>query len=437
MLVPPVSQEVPKEIGFVPKSKSRWKWWLGAVFAILVFWSGCFWAAKWIGTSALEKGSLPVAKKALAWANFLWPLSPTTELTLAKACRLSRDYGEAEIHLNRCLKLWNGANEDVQIEFLLIRTATGEVDESSWHLMSYVDQNHPRSYEIMEWITSAYLQRLKYGPAYAMLNRMQALAPEKALPYYWRGWVLERMDNPAEAKVNYLKALEVDPSLVQVRLRVGEILLEDNRPEESVPYLEGLYAEFPSRSDIQARLGQLRFIQGRWPEARKLLESALPEMENDSPLLLHLARLDLQEDRPAEAETLLRRILKNDPTDTEAQFSLASALQNQGRLEESKVALEDYKKKKQTLQIANDMLKDEAQHPSRKAQTAYEIGKVLIEIGRKQLGMYWLEQALDRDPNHGPTHALLAEQYALKGDQARADIHRKKSLIGEKKPASP
>ncbi len=432
MLAPSVSHDSQKENGVAPKSKVSWKLFLGAFIAILIMWSGGFWSAKIIGMSSLEKRSLAEAKVAFGWANFLWPWSPSVELAQAKTCRLSRNFGEAETHLNRCLKLWNGANQDVQIEFLLIRTATGEVDESSWHLMSYVDQNHPRSYEIMEAITAAYLQRLKYGPAYAMLNRMQILAPEKALPYYWRGWVLERMDNPAEAKVNYLQALEVDPSLVQVRLRVGEILLEDNRPDESVPYLEGLYAEFPSRPDIQARLGQLRFLQGRWTEARQLLESALPEMENDSPLLLHLARLDLQEDRPAEAETLLNRILKNEPTDTEAQFSLASALQNQGRLDEAKAALKLYQQKKQSLQIANDMLKDEAQHPSRKPQTAYEIGKVLIEIGRKQLGVYWLEQALDRDPNHGPTHALLAEQYALKGDQARSEIHKKKSLKSEK-----
>ena len=432
MLAPSVSQDTQKENGSAPKSKVGWKWFLGVSIGVLILWSGGFWTAKILGMSSLEKGSPFEAKKALAWANFLWPYSPSTELALAKSCRLLRDFAESENHLNRCLKLWNGANEDVQIEFLLIRTATGEVDESSWHLMSYVDQNHPRSYEIMEAITAAYLQRLKYGPAYAMLNRMQILAPEKALPYYWRGWVLERMDNPSEAKVNYLKALEVDPSLLQVRLRVGEILLEDNRPDESVPYLEGLYAEYPSRPDIQARLGQLRFLQGRWTEARQLLESALPEMENDSPLLLHLARLDLQEDRPAEAETFLKRILKNEPTDTEAQFSLATALQNQGRLDEAKAALELYKYKKQSLQMANDMLKEEAQHPSRKPQTAYEIGKILIEIGRKQLGMYWLEQALDRDPNHGPTHALLAEQYALKGDQARSEIHKKKSLKSEK-----
>ena len=433
MLAPPISRESQESPPTPQTAKAgRWKRWVGIALGISALWGTGFWTASAIGMSSLEKGSPQDARKALAWANFFWPWSPSTELAQAKACRLTRDYGEAETHLNRCLKLWNGANEDVQIEFLLIRTATGEVDESSWHLMSYVDQNHPRSYEIMESITAAYLQRLKYGPAYAMLNRMVLLAPEKALPYYWRGWVLERMDNPAEAKVNYLKALEIDPSLVQVRLRVGEILLEDNRPDESIPYLEGLYAEYPSRPDIQARLGQLRFLQGRWTEARQLLESALPQMENDSPLLLHIARLDLQEDRPAEAEGFLRRILKNDPTDTEAQFSLASALQNQGRLDEAKVALEEYKRKKQTLQLANDMLKDEAQHPSRKPQTAYEIGKVLIEIGRTQLGMYWLEQAIDRDPNHAPTHALLAEQYALKGDQARAEIHKKKSLKSDK-----
>ncbi len=414
MLVVPPSNPVFVKQASEPISQKKWKWVVIGLFFLGLLWSGSFWASRWLGLEALHRGSFPFAKRALTLANWLWPISHGNQLALATACRRNQDYSEAEKHLNQCLKLEGGANEDVQIEFLLMRTATGEVDESSWHLMGYVDQNHPRSYEIMEAITGAYLRRLKYGPAYALLNRMVELAPEKALSYFWRGWVLERMDNPGEAKTNYLLAMERDPSLVQVKLRLGEILLEDNRPEEAVPYLESLYTDFPGRADVQARLGQLRFLQGRWSQARELLESALPRLENDPSLLIHLARLDLQEDRPVEAEVFLRRILKNDPTDTEAQFSLVASLQSQGRVPEAKMALDEYKIKKKNLEMANNMLKDEAQHPSKSAQTAYEIGKVLLEIGRTSLGTYWLDQALLRDPTHAPSKALLDKQNSLK-----------------------
>ena len=427
MLVVPSTPPICLKPAPAPFLKRYWKGLVFVGFFLGLLWSGCFWTSRYLGLEALRQGSLPFAKSALGLANWLWPFSHSNQLALATVCRRNKDYAEAERHLNQCLKLEGGANEDVQIEFLLMRTATGEVDESSWHLMGYVDKNHPRSYEIMESITAAYLRRLKYGPAYALLNRMVELAPENALSYFWRGWVLERMDNPGEAKTNYLLALERDPSLVQVKLRLGEILLEDNRTEEAVPYLESLFGDFPNRPDVQARLGQLRFLQGRWPQARELLEAALPQLENDPALLIHLGRLDLQEDRPVEAEVLLRRILKNDPTDTEAQFSLVASLQSQGRVEEAKSALDEYKIKKKNLEKANNMLKDEAMHPSKSAQTAYEIGKVLLEIGRTSLGTYWLEQALVRDPSHAPSLALLAQQNAIKRDAPQADFPGKKN----------
>lgn len=409
-----------------PKKSSKW-WILGGLTLLFVLWPLCFWASLLIGKYELHKNHPDRAVFWLAGACRIWPWSYDAHLEAARALRQTHQYSLAESNLNDCLKLRGGASEDVQIEFLLMRVETGETDDPSWHLMKYVDQEHPKSYEIMEALARAQMHRLKYGPAYAMLNRMITLQPDRALAYYWRGWVLERMDNAGEAKNNYIKALELDPSITAVRLRLGEILMEDNRPDEAIPFLESLYADFPDNPEINARLGQLRFLQGKWPEARPLMEKALSSMENDSPLLLHLARLDLQEGKPAEAEVWLSRILKNDPTDTEAQFSLITAYQALGKTTEAKKALEDYKEKKITLDRANKMLKDEANHPSQSADTAFEIGKLMKDIGRVGLGIYWLEQALTRDALHKPTHLLLAEYYDQNGDSKRASFHRAKA----------
>lgn len=410
------------------KTKSGfWLWRLGLLACFLVLtWVGAFFSLLALGQSALSRNEWNRAEIYLEWATTLWPPSFQAHLGAAKACRLLGQYSRAENHLNQCLK-WRGSSEDTQIEFLLMRTATGEADEASWHLMKYVDQGHARSYEIMENLARAYMHRLQYGPAYAMLNRMVSLEPERALGYYWRGWVLERMDNPEESKENYLKALEIDPDITAVRLRLGEILLEDNRPEEAAPHLEVLFSQSPENPEIQARTGQLRFLQGKWAEARQLLEKALPAMSNDAPLLLHLARLDIQEGQAEKAEGLLERILKNDPSDTEAQFALVTAYQAQGKPDQAKTAMKLYQEKKESLNRANAMLKEEAQKPSQSAETAFEIGRLLLEIGRTSLALYWLDQALVRDPQHKPTHKLLAEFHEKNGDPQKAASHRQKA----------
>src|SRR5262249_161205 len=160
-------------------------------------------------------------------------------------------------------------------------------------------------------------------------------------PYSWRAWVLERMNNPRKAMEDYQRALERDPDLFQARLRVAEMLLEDNDPLGALPHLERLRKQDPDSGAGTARRGQGplrpgdgRVGRGKREEARRLLEAAYEEMPDDAPLLIHLAKLDLQ-DRPARAERWLRRVLELDPTETDARFSLATALRLQGRLEEA------------------------------------------------------------------------------------------------------
>src|SRR5205085_4929 len=126
--------------------------------------------------------------------------------------------------------------------------------------------------------------------------------PDAAEPLHWRGWVLERVNDSKSALKDYLRALELDPDLASVRLRVAEMYLEDNNPVEALPHLERLRREAPDRADVLARLGQCRFLQGDLAAARRLLEAAREKLPDDAPLLIHLAKLDLEEDRPARAE---------------------------------------------------------------------------------------------------------------------------------------
>ena len=56
---------------------------------------------------------------------------------------------------------------------------------------------------------------------------------------------------------------------------------------------------------------------------------------------------------------------------------------------------------------------------------AYELGKLNLELGNDDVALYWLNKvALVRDPNHKPTHALLADYYEKKGDKKEAEMQR-------------
>jgi tetratricopeptide (TPR) repeat protein len=279
------------------------------------------------------------------------------------------------------------------------------------------------------------MHRFRYKPAFGCLSRWIELQPDNAKPHHWRGWVLERLNNPKRAKDDYERALELDPSLLAVRLRVVEMFLEDKQIPETVPHLEILYRQAPTDARVRARLGMCRFHQGQTKEARQLMEAALVEMPNDAPLLISLANLDLQEGQAVESERKFRLVLGADPFDTEALFGLASALQFQNRTTEAAAVLADHERKRALVTRANALLKDVADSPTATANNYAELGDLFLQMGQDKVGLYWLDRALERDPANTRAHRILADHYTGKGDRTRAAAHRQQ--IREPAPAPP
>ncbi len=384
---------------------------------------------------ALQDGKAADARKHLECCLWVWPRSQQVHLVSARAARITGDFEAAETHLNRCLKLGQGATQAIQLEFLLLRAQTGEADDVAVTLLEYIDNNTEERALILQTLARAFMHHLRYGPAYVCLSRWIELQPALSRPYYWRGWVLERLNNSDGAMKDYLRALELEPGSLMIRLHVAEMYLADNKPLDAVAHLERLRQQAPDRADVRARLGQCRYLQGQSDEARRLLEAAVRELPDDLPLLLHLAKLDLQEGKAIDAERRLRHIIKLDIAYSEAHYNLASALQMQNRLDEAKEALAQYTKYRTTLEQANKLLRHEAQHPSNDPAIATEIGSLLLQIGHERSGTYWLDQALLRDPNHQPAHRAFAEFFDSKGLADKAALHRRRLNEPEKKAA--
>jgi hypothetical protein len=108
----------------------------------------------------------------------------------------------------------------------------------------------------------------------------------------------------------------------------------------------------------------------------------------------------------------------------EAKFVLVTALRTQGRDAEADAELADYNRQRVELERVDSLLLAEAKAPSRDPQVAYEIGALLLRIHREPQGIHWLTEALDRDPNHRPSHRLLAEYFETHGEPDRAAVHR-------------
>jgi type IV pilus assembly protein PilF len=313
----------------------------------------------------------------------------------------------------------------VQLEYLLLRVQTGDVDRAAGPLLEAADNGHPEAQLILSTLAVAYMNNLRYRPAYGCLSRWIELQPDAAKAYQYRGWVLERMNRRKDALADYHKALDIDPDLVPVRIQLAQVLLEDNQLPEALPHLERLYRQVPDDPLVQARLGMARYQQGQMDEARRLMEAAAARLSYDPALHIQLARLDLNEGRAEDAEKRLRDVLKADPSDTEALFALYQAVQAQGRTKEADAIWAQCRQARAVLDRAHKLLREVMDSPNARAADCAELGQLFLEIQQDTRGLYWLHEALERDPSQQQAHRALAAYYEGQGNAEKAAAHRR------------
>src|SRR5205823_6137844 len=125
----------------------------------------------------------------------VWPRDPEAHRLAARAARLTGDLPGCEAHLEEAIRLHGGATEAVQLEYLLLRVQTGRVDEVAPALFDSVDKRHPETPVILETLSRAYMDRLRYQAAFACLSRWIEDNPPTPKPFHWRGCVWERLEN--------------------------------------------------------------------------------------------------------------------------------------------------------------------------------------------------------------------------------------------------
>ncbi|SRR5579883_549104 len=390
---------------------------------------------------AVKEGRLTDAQGDLDFCLLIWPRSIPVHLLAARAARLQGDFKEAESHLSRCLKLNHGASEAIQLEYFLIRVQVGDAEKVADKLMLYVDKGDPESPIILETLARAYMQNLRYGPALSYLYRWQEIEPGSPEPYRWRGWILERMRDRDGAIAEYKKALERDPENLLVRFRLAEIYLERNDPLSALPILEELRKQYPDRPDVQARLGQCRFMQGDIDEARRLLEDSVKKLPKDSATLIYLAKIDIQATPPllTEAEGLLRRALDLDPTDVEIQHLLIRCLESQGRSKEAQAMQKQEESDRAWLKRVVDTLKQDSEKPVTDPAALADVGLLFLRTNaenNQHLAVYWLNRALESDPDYQPALRALVEHYEKTGQESKAAVYRRRLKL-EKTAATP
>jgi tetratricopeptide (TPR) repeat protein len=374
----------------------------------------------------LRADHLPEARRHIQLCLYVWRYSPDAHFLAARIARSSAKYEEAEFHLNESTRLQRNVTAQTQTEWFMLRAQRGdfrgEVENGLWNCVLHDD---PETSMILEAMARVYMLETRFRPALVCLTKWLEREPDTVRALDWRGWVFEKMESRQPALDDYRRVLELDPDRDEVRIRLANMLVDDSNALDALPHWERLQQTQPNRVEVSVGLARCRILQGRSEEGRELLDQVLASQPDNPTALLLRANLELQQGRPAEAEHYLRRALTVDPYLLGAIFSLGKCLDEQGGHETEVAALQDrFEQQKRDLQRITQLMNGQIEREPHNPDSPSELGILLLRVGQVQVGIHWLYTALERDPDHKPTHEALIAYFEKTNQPEKAKEHR-------------
>jgi tetratricopeptide (TPR) repeat protein len=145
-----------------------------------------------------------------------------------------------------------------------------------------------------------------------------------------------RAQKQDEAEQHYLKALEIDPSADDIRTKLGNDYLQNNRIGEAKRYFKEALSSQPKNHLALAGLGSCYFTEGDKKSAHEYFVKSL-EIEINSPsTLFFLVKCAYETKTYSTATTLLSKYIELAPQNTNLLFSLAGLQFHLGRMQDAK-----------------------------------------------------------------------------------------------------
>ncbi|MFM7262001.1 MAG: tetratricopeptide repeat protein [bacterium] len=108
--------------------------------------------------------------------------------------------------------------------------------------------------------------------------------PRFAEPYYYRGIVQQRWNEPQKAIEDYLKAAEIAPEKIVYPLAAAEVMIATRELDEARMLLLPKLAQFEHNAAVHELLGDISFLKGDDASAARSYERALV-IDIEAPLL--------------------------------------------------------------------------------------------------------------------------------------------------------
>lgn len=389
----------------------------------------------------LACGDFPAAIQWLRKAERAQPHSAEVQYLLAAAYRRAGQLDRFGGHLETARRLgWPEAELSRQV--WLAGVQSGEVLGAEARLRTMVAEgvSDEVAEEVYEALAKGYLRSFRWRDAWVCLEAWLGWRPDAPHAHVMQGYLREQASDWAGAAEEYRAALQRLPSLGEARLRLARLLLQQNQVDQAREEFLARLADSPEDGEALAGLAQCEVRRGDMPAARsaiaRALAAELPTYQRGV-VLGEWGRLLLADGKTDQALAVLQQAVAQAPGEAQIHVHLATALARTGQPEQAAY----HQQRAQQIRLDYErvaelgrQLVDRPNDPDLRFQT----GEILLRQGLRDEALRWLAGALRCNPQHRPTHALLARFYAEQGDAEQAAYHRLQAAqAGKGQPDSP
>ncbi len=417
---------------------------LAAAILVEALYIGRWVQVRWSLSSAadfIQKMEYEQAIESLASAARWSPENGEVQFRLAQTYRYANKPREFSAHLQEAERLGISKEQiNHQNELMIAQGGFFETDRGS--LLQVIDSGaatDEEAAEIYDAMAKGYLSAYRLGDALRCLDFWIEWDPETIVGHFQRGDVHHRMGNLRNSMADYEFVLSKVPNHYETNIRVGRVLQESNAVDEAVKYFEKARALRPDSIDATLTLAECDLLlnnQERAQElAKELLEKRLPDYQRAFALEL-LGRIDLRKGNFVDSVKYLEEALLLAPQDSEVNYTMGRVLRSLGETERAQFFI-DYSQKQKELDLrVRDLSSDLIEEPNN-MDYRFELASILWQRQLYEPASRWLATILTIDPDHEPSHRLIAEWYAMNGKQELAQKHADKAMLLSTRPKEP
>ncbi len=197
-----------------------------------------------------------------------------------------------------------------------------------------------------ESITELHLKLLKcldqesyFGERKEIYDKVLSLIPKNAQEWAKKGFIYNRILQPAEAISCFEKALRLEPNNIEFLQDISSVLFENRYFEENIPYLERIAEIDPELASNWNLLAFCHLRIGHYAKAELLFKKALELDDQDATANFDLGMFYKNQERYKKALGYLKKASELNLNDDFVWFMLGHAYQNLGMSDE---AIETY-----------------------------------------------------------------------------------------------